>query len=121
MYFKPFIAWTKISSSGTGFRKFEEYFLFDGAGGSLFINTSLIGELYLLGLLNSRVCTLVLSLISPTLNFNENHIGSVPVIKAEDGKMRDSIEEYVDRAVQISRDDWDSYETSWDFKRHPLV
>ena len=120
-YFKPFIAWTKISSSGTGFRKFEEYYLFDGAGGTLFVNTSLIAEPYLLGLLNSKVCTLVLSLISPTLNFNENHIGSVPVIETDDVKTRKIIEEDVNRAVQISRDDWDSYETSWDFQQHPLV
>ena len=121
VYFKPFIAWTKISSSGTGFRKFEEYYLFDGAGGSLFMSTSIIGELYLLGLLNSKVCTLVLNLISPTLNFNENHIGSIPVIETDDDKMRKSVEENVVRSVQISRDDWDSYETSWDFQRHPLL
>lgn len=85
------------------------------------MSTSIIGELYLLGLLNSKVCTLVLNLISPTLNFNENHIGSIPVIETDDDKMRKSVEENVVRSVQISRDDWGSYETSWDFKRHPLL
>ena len=49
VYFQPFLAWTKISSAGTGFRKFEDYFLFDGAGGSLFNKNCGIESNYLLG------------------------------------------------------------------------
>ena len=120
-YFKPFIAWTKISSAGTGFRKFEDNYLFDGAGGSLFLASSAITEEYLLGLLNSKVNTLILNLISPTLNFNENHIGSIPVIESENEHEKARIKELVSDAVRLAQQDWDSFETSWDFMTHPLV
>ncbi|WP_270440214.1 BREX-1 system adenine-specific DNA-methyltransferase PglX [Acidaminococcus provencensis] len=120
-YFKPFIAWTKISSAGTGFRKFEENFLFDGAGGSLFNKNNGVEDYYLLGMLNSKVDTLVLNLISPTLNFNENHIGSIPVILCKDSTVRNEINNLVDYNIQLSKFDWDSFETSWDFQKHPLI
>ena len=57
VYFRPFLAWTKISSMGTGFRKFEEGLLFDGAGGSLFVNNNKVTDNYLLGMRNSKVTT----------------------------------------------------------------
>lgn len=117
-YFKDFIAWTKISSSGTGFRFFEKDFLFDGAGGSLFINNEQEKDYYL-GFLNSKICSFILNIISPTINFNENHIGSLPLIKSQ--KNNESIANIVNNNIQISKADWDSYETSWDFKRNPLV
>lgn len=121
VYFRPFLAWTKISSMGTGFRKFEEGFLFDGAGGSLFVNNNKVTDNYLLGMLNSKVATVILNLISPTLNFNENHIGSIPVIQSENEKNNDRINKLVDDSIEKSKSDWDAFETSWDFKKHPLV
>ena len=121
VYFHSFLAWTKISSAGTGFRAFEEGFLFDGAGGSLFLDGEKISKEYLLGLLNSNVVTMTLNLISPTLNFNENHIGSIPVIESENEKIQREIKDIVMSCVNMSMVDWDSYETSWDFKRNPLV
>ena len=120
-YFQPFLAWTKISSAGTGFRKFEDYFLFDGAGGSLFNKNCGIESNYLLGMLNSKVNTLILNLISPTLNFNENHIGSIPILKCEDQKVIENISTIVNHAVDLSKLDWDAFETSWDFQYHPLL
>ncbi len=120
-YFKPFFAWTKISSAGTGFRFFEEDFLFDGAGGSLFSKNNGLDNHYLLGLLNSKVNTLILNLISPTLNFNENHIGSIPVLVSDDEKVVKRIDYLVEEAISISKEDWDEFEFSWNFKEHPLV
>ncbi len=121
VYFQPFLAWTKISSAGTGFRKFEDYFLFDGAGGSLFNKNCGIESNYLLGMLNSKANTLILNLISPTLNFNENHIGSIPILKCEDQKVIENISNIVNHAVDLSKLDWDSFETSWDFVTHPFI
>lgn len=121
VYFQPFLAWTKISSAGTGFRKFEDYFLFDGAGGSLFNKNCGIESNYLLGMLNSKVNTLILNLISPTLNFNENHIGSIPILRCEDQKVIENISTIVNHAVDLSKLDWDAFEISWDFQRHPLL
>lgn len=116
-YFHSFIAWTKISSSGTGFRIFEDAFLFDGAGGSLFQKSPAINWLYCLGVLNSCVVTNILSIISPTLNFNENHIGNIPYIQSNEFIAVDIVK----KAVEVSKADWNSFETSWDFKKHPLI
>jgi hypothetical protein len=117
-YFHEFIAWTKISSAETGFRDFEEDFLFDGAGGSLFLNDNK-NKMYFLGCLNSCVCNYILSIISPTLNFNESHIGNISIMISAD--FQTSVTELVIKNITISRTDWDSFETSWDFKRHPLI
>ena len=117
-YFHEFIAWTKISSIGTGFREFENDFLFDGAGGSLFLNDS-NKKKYYLGYLNSKVCTYTLSVISPTLNFNENHISTLPIFFEMSKEL--VIEEIVTENLNISKNDWDAFEISWDFKKHPLL
>lgn len=117
-YFKSFIAWTKISSTATGFRFFEDNFLFDGAGGSLFLLSNKDLPL-LLAFLNSKVCLYLLSVISPTINFNESHIGAIPIQNnIANLSIVENIKEY---AIEISKKDWDSYETSWDFKVNPLV
>ncbi len=117
-YFNEFIAWTKISSSATGFRDFEKDFLFDGAGGSLFLHNNDFKK-YLLGFLNSIVGSTVLSIISPTLNFNESHIGALPIFLLRDKQMK--INNLVDENITISKLDWNEYEKSWDFLKHPLI
>lgn len=121
VYFKKFIAWTKISSAGTGFRWFEDNFLFDGAGGSLFIASEDLNEYYCVALLNSGPIRMILDIISPTLNYNENHIGSIPVLFEKVQENSKFIEEKSKENIRISKEDWDSFETSWDFKKHPLI
>ena len=121
VYFQKFLAWSKISSAGTGFRIFENGFLFDGAGGSLFLENGCISPLYLLGLLNSNVIAMVLRLTSPTLNFNENHIGSIPLIRSCNSESERNITDIVASCISMSKEDWDSYETSWDFQKHTLI
>lgn len=87
----------------------------------MFVKSPEVSGKFLLGLLNSNVTSLVLSLISPTLNFNENHIGSIPVLIAEkDDTMRD-ISRLVENAISLSLTDWNSSEYSWDFQQHPIV
>lgn len=117
-YFDEFIAWTKISSTLTGFRDFESDFLFDGAGGSLFL-TNNKEKNYYLGFLNSKPCSAILNIISPTLNFNESHIGSLPLIKNREYFTK--VSELAENNIVLSKKDWDSFENSWDFKEHPLV
>ena len=121
VYFKKFIAWTKISSAGTGFRWFEDNFLFDGAGGSLFIVSEDLNEYYCVALLNSSPIRMILDIISPTLNYNENHIGSIPVLFEKVQENSKFIEEKSKENIRISKEDWDSFETSWDFKKHPMI
>jgi len=118
VYFQRFLAWTKVTISATGFRWFEDSFLFDGAGGSLFVKEQK-NALYILGYLNSIVSTEILKVISPTVNYNEKHIGAIPIII--DKKHKAEVIELVNHNICLSRTDWDSFETSWDFKRHPMI
>ena len=116
-FFKQGLSWCKITSSSFSMRYIPQGFLFDVAGCTLFVNDSDL--LYVLGYMNSKVNSYILSLISPTLNFEVGHIGSLPIIFDE--KFRDEINMLVKRNIDLCKQDWDSYENSWDFKRNPLV
>ena len=74
---------------------------------------------YILGVLNSKVVMLFLTLLAPTLDYSQGPVGRVPIIY--DCKMEPSIKAIVDRNVFLAKTDWDSFETSWDFKQHPLA
>lgn len=113
-YFKEGITWSKITSSKSSFRYFMPGFIFDNGGSSLFSNKYLT---YIQGFLNSKVCETLLSL-QPTLNTQPGNIGNLP-LKICDSDL--DIELLVKSCREISKADWDAFETSWDFQRHPLV
>ena len=84
---------------------------------SCFSQTNL---LYLLALCNTKVVMKILEIIAPTINYQCGDIANIPVIvTAKESKQ--NIEKRVESCINISRKDWDSFETSWDFKRNPLV
>lgn len=114
-YFKSGITWNAITSSDVSVRYFGKGFIFSNAGMAIF--TSDKYQKYLLALINSCVSKSILAVLSPTLNYNAGDMGNIPVIHSE------TIEEsgLVDKCIDISKNDWDSFETSWDFKKHPLV
>ena len=113
-YFKEGITWSKITSSKSSFRYFMPGFIFDNGSSSLFSNKYLA---YIQGFLNSKVCETLLSL-QPTLNTQLGNIGNLP-LKICDSDL--DIELLVKSCREISKADWDAFETSWDFQRHPLV
>ena len=115
--FKPAVYWTKISSVFSA-RIVENGFLYDDASPFISIKSS-TDRLLCLGFFNSPVCQSYLDLMNPTMNFSPGTIANLPYIKA--GEMEDPIKNTVKKCVELSSDDWDSYETSWDFKRNPLV
>lgn len=112
MYFQPFISWSKISSKGNPFRFFDHNFLFD-SGAPAVSNAKLI---LTLALFNTCVGRHYLS-ICPTINLQVGDVKGVPLIINKE----DVINKIVQQNITISRTDWDSFETSWDFQRHPLV
>ena len=116
-YFQECGSWCKITSSEFSMRYIPKGFLFDVAGCSLFSSKETL--YYLIGYMNSAVNKHILSFISPTLNFEVGHISSLPIIIDEDKQAR--VEEIVTYCIKLAKSDWDSFETSWDFKRHPLV
>ena len=116
--FRQALTWTKISSGDFACRYVGNGFMFDDAGPICTINRGDIKEF--LGLLNSKVAGLYLSFLSPTMNYLPGHINAIPVdydrIRSEG-----NIPTIVEKAFTISRTDWDSFETSWDFSEHPFV
>lgn len=117
LYFKEAVTWSKVSSGAFSARYMPTGNLFDIAGCCIFsLNDNLN---YVLAFTNSIIASCILSLISPTLNYEVDHIKKLPVIVSEENKLY--IEQFAEKNVSISRDDWDSFEISWDFKKHPLV
>ena len=74
---------------------------------------------YLLGLCNSPVATEALAVLAPTINFQAGDIANLPVV-IEPTQM-ERVEDLVKANVTLSKEDWDSFETSWNFKKHPLI
>ena len=117
-YFKHCISWPQISISHPSFRYMPDGYIFASAGPSLFIDDEK-QKWYMLGLLNSSVTQSILDAINPTINFGVSDILKVPYIYDEN--RCDEINALVKRAIEIATDSWNSYEISWDFKRHPLI
>ena len=114
-YFKPCLTWSKVTSGNIAFRYRPQGSIFDVAGACLYSNQ----QNYMLGLLNSKVTMAILSVLSPSLNFEGGHISSIPIIV--DREVGNKVDLFSTANISLSRADWDSFETSWDFKRHPLI
>ncbi len=115
--FKAGLTWSALSSSNFGIRYSPKGSLFDNAGSSLFSNADLLQ--YLLGFLSSKITFALLKATSPTMNFQPGNLSALPVIVDQQRKAEVNI--VVEQSISLSRTDWDSFETSWDFTCHPLV
>lgn len=114
--FLPGITWSKLGSSLTSFRYFSNGYICESIGCGLFGKNDI---LLALAMLNSIVATYTLSIINPTLGRQPGYIGSVPYFVDE--QQKPIIKYLVKENINISKADWDSFETSWDFEGHPLV
>lgn len=117
-YFKKCISWSKISSGSIAFRYYPEGYIFDVAGCCIFYEDIRL-MFYDFGFINSKIAKSILSAISPTLNYEVGHIASLPVI-GKDEKI-DSVGNITEGNVKLNKIDWDSFENSWDFIKHPLI
>jgi hypothetical protein len=115
-WFKEGITYNGISIKGTGFRYLPEGCVFDKGGPTINYVESLN---YILALLNSKLITLYLSLLNPTINIQVKDIKNIPIII--DQKHKEIVEQLEKQNILMSKSDWDSFETSWDFKHHPLL
>ena len=113
-YCKEGLTWSFISSSKFGIRYLPAGCFFDVAGSTLF---SRVDNAYTLGFLASCVCFDILGILNPTLNYQAGNIKSLPLLIDREVE----VDEYVYQNIQVSKDDWDSFETSWDFKEHPII
>lgn len=116
-YFKPGISWSRISTGLAAFRYVESGQIVGDKGPMVFVSPN-SDFLSVLGLLNSKCVNSLLELISPTLGFEIGHLNSIPI-------SLDSIAGFPinisNSAIEISKSDWDSFESSWGFNYHPIV
>ena len=117
-FMKSGLTWTVISSSKTSFRTVPQGCICDHKGPLIYILEPDKSN-FVLGLLNSVYSEKLLEITAPTIGFEWGAIAKTPWKKEiiENGQ----ISEVVNRNIEISQNDWDSYETSWEFKRNPLV
>lgn len=116
-YFKECLTYSAITSYKYSVRYINNC-IFGGGGDS--IHSDPETNMYVvMGLLNTNVAQNYLSVISPTMNFEVDHIKRVPLIRSN--RYEERITELVKQCIEISKADWDSFETSWDFQRHPLL
>ena len=116
-YFKPSITWSDITSASFSGRYSEKGFIFDIKGSSGFPDEKILP--YVLGFLNSSVSQKCIKILNPTITTQVGDMARIPVILDEE--KRTEIIERVSFCIDTSKNDWNSFETSWDFKKHPLV
>ncbi|HFU5918961.1 TPA: BREX-1 system adenine-specific DNA-methyltransferase PglX, partial [Enterococcus faecium] len=116
-FMKPGLTWSTVSSKKFSLRRFGKGFIFDNGGCCIFDLGE--NENYLLGLLNSNVFIHLFGELNPTLNFQSGEVAKFPVLINSNYKKK--IDEIVDENVKLSKEDWDSNEISWDFKRIDLL
>ena len=117
LYFRQSITWNALSASNTCFRFSKEKSIFDSAGSSMFPEGS---EIYrYLGLMNTNIIQRLLNIINPTLNYGAGTIAEIPILECDNSALQ--IVQISKENIALSKADWDSFETSWDFGRHPLL
>lgn len=115
--FRPMISWTRVSSGSLAVRLKPSGFMFDMTGPAAF---GLANKLkFNAAFLNSSVGLMVARFLSASLDFQPGQIATYPIIQKEEQELL--VNDMVDSCRELSKTDWDSFEASWDFKRHPLV
>ena len=116
-YFRDCITWSLTNSGGVfGARIRPCGSLFDVNGMSLFLDKD---RNYVLAILNSHISSFFMRIINPTMANQAGNIDKIPVIIDEIN--RSTVELRANQCIEISKNDWDSFEISWDFQRHPMV
>lgn len=115
-FFKQGISWSDVATGKLACRFIPAGAIFNATGPTFFANDR-NNEKYLLALFNSNVFQEFLNLVCPGLHYNTGPISKLPVIFAK----QEIITAYAESNIEMSQKDWDSFETSWDFKKHPLL
>ena len=113
-YFKESISWGLITSAGSSFRYFPKGFVYDVSGMSYFLEKN---QFNYLGILNTKIYSDLTKIINPTINLQ---IGDILVLPATEIK-NEKFNKLVQQNIDISKEEWDSRETSWDFEKFSLV
>ena len=118
-YFKEGITWSGIASSGGTFRYTPKGYLFDSNKGPMIFDKGK-GIYNVVGMLNTKVSQVLIGMLNPTVSLQIGDIYSIPYADLHNS-IKEQVESLVAKNIELSRNDWDSFETSWDFKEHPLI
>ena len=113
-YFKKCLTWTEVSSKAFSIRYVPEGIVFGNGGPTCFLDKD---SDYFIALLNSKVSESILKILAPTINFGPEQIKKIPCLIHTD----DKVHILSKNNISISKKEWDSFETSWDFKIHPII
>lgn len=116
-YFKPCVTWSFITSGKFSCRYMTQGSLWDVAGSSIFQNGSVPLQ-YICALMNSKFAQMFFNITNPTINYQVMNIISLPFIYNNQINL---ITDKANDCINLSKQDWDLFETSWDFNVHPLV
>ena len=114
-YFRKCISWNDISTYKTGFRYIDGNSISNASGPSIYGDGDIL--FCVLGLCNSKVAELIFTITCPTIHFEVGRVAELPILIENNNEI---IQKTISN-IKLSKQDWDSYETSWDFKRNPLV
>lgn len=115
--FRRAVSWSSLTSGELSVRYYDENFMFNVAGSCAFAENDR-QLMWLLALLNSKVATMLSQAVNPTMNMNPGDTARLPVPEYREEQ---PVTRLAEECVEICRQDWDSFETSFDFRRHPLV
>ena len=115
-YFRKGLTWSTLGTSFLSMRFSPTGFLFETKG-SMYFPFEEQHLHYLLGVMNSKVAMVALQVLCPTIDFHEGPVSHVPILFGDE----DKIDRLVEENIELAKNDWDSFELSWDFKRHPLA
>lgn len=117
-YFKKGLTWSSLTMAKISFRLLDEGAICDAKGPLLYVEDS-SNILYLIALLNTNVVQKYLEFLAPTVDYNWGSIANIPIKYSDD--IKGTIENLSHQNIELAQIDWDSFETSWDFKVHPLL
>lgn len=117
-YFRQSLSWPKVCSDNISFRYFPNGFIYDCAAMSIFFDDENM-YFYYVAYLNSKVVHAILEVLSPTLNFEVGQISKIPSCDIKNNF--NAIIDIVKQNISISKQDWDSHESSWDFTENEFV
>ena len=117
-FFKEGLTWSVLSSNIFNCRYYGCGFVFDHAAASLFITNEQAGN-YILGYVNSSIFDFLLKAMNPTINSGAEIVAQIPMVINKE--VEQNVSDIVKQNVAYCKKDWDSFETSWDFRHHPLL
>jgi hypothetical protein len=115
-YFKEAITWSLITSGGFSIRYREVGSIHDVAGMSAFSNNH-DKLMYILGLMSTKISNFIFKMLNPTINLQIGDFNNFPVLFSEDERIIKLVEEN----IAIAKEEWNSYEETWEFKKHPFL